>query len=342
MRTTRGVLTAALGCWLVSGPALAMEELSDEQMSQAQAQGNFNFVLEDIKLSGTPVPGEAEAGSINVVGADGSSLGLKQFQFTADNIGTLTSPLTLGTASANASVNSVLLGLIIPDGKSLGEREYLRIGFPDKAAWSNVDLAFQAVYGNPDAVDPNDRNIAAGGTPSDQLDFGHISLENLALTGHLDVSGIPAGYKIRSAKVDDGSALAPSRQGLLLNVNLEEVSLDRMLFEPGAGDGEFSASRDLVIRDFSLKNLQMTSATIEATPRGWRFAYSDPQPFTGSLGETLQPGASGHPDTASLAYDAEFPKASLTMETQMTRGQASQSRIQGVTLDHLIFNLDGQ
>ncbi|WP_148863883.1 hypothetical protein [Marinobacter fonticola] len=340
-RLTR-VLTVALSCWASAGSAIAMEKLSDGQMGQVQAQGNFNFVLENIELSGTPGPGDAEAGSINVEGADGSSLGLKQFQFTAANIGTTASPLTTGTATADASVNSTVLGIVVPDGKNLGEREYLRIGLPEKAAWNNVDLSFQALYGNPDTAAPDDRNIAAGGTPSSQLDFGHVSLDNVALTGHLDIGAIPEGYKIRSRKVEDGSALASSRQGLLLNINLEEVSVEQMLFEPGQGDGVFSPDRDLVIRNFSLENLQMTSATIETSAQGWRIAYSDPQPFTTSLGETLQPGASGHPDTASLAYDANFPKANLTMETQMTQGQASMSRIHGVTLDHLVFNLDGQ
>lgn len=342
MSRMRRAMMTALGCCLASGPVLAMEKLSDGQMSQVQAQGNFNFVLENIEFAGAAVPGEAEAGSINVEGADGSSLGMKQFQFSATNIGTTDSPLTTGSATANATVNSSLLGVVVPDGQALGDREYLRIGLPEKAAWNNVDLSFQALYGNPDTVDPEDRNVAAGGTPSSDLDFGHVSLDNVALTGHLDIGAIPDGYKIRSRKVEDGSAQAASRQGLLLNVNLEEVSIEQMLFEPGQGDGAFSPDRDLVIRNFSLENLQMTSATLETSAQGWRIAYSDPQPFTTSLGETVQPGVSGHPDTASLAYDANFPKANLTMETQMTHGQASMSRIHGVTLDHLVFNLDGQ
>lgn len=341
MNRTQHALTMALGCLLTVGPALAMEKLSDGQMSQVQAQGNFNFVLENIEFSGTAAPG-AEAGSINVEGADGSSLGMKQFQFTAAQIGTATSPLTTGSATVDASVNDSALGVIVPDGKALGQREYLRIGLPEKTAWNNVDLSFQALYGNPDVAAPTDRNIAAGGTPSSRLDFGHVSLDNLALTGHVDIGGIPDGYKIRSVKVDDGSALATSRQGLLLNINLQEVSIEQMLFEPGQGDGAFSADRDLVIRDFSLQNLQMTSATLETSAQGWRIAYSDPQPFTTSLGETVQPGVSGHPDTASPAYNPDFPKANLSMQTQMTHGQASMARIRGVTLDHLVFNLDGQ
>lgn len=352
MSRTKSALTMALGCWLASTPTIAMDKLSNEQMSEAYGQGNVNFTFENIEFAGTAVPGEAEAGSINVEAVDGSSLGLKQFQFSAANIGTRASPLTAGTVTVDGTVNEAVLPgqTVIVTDNSLGEQEYLRIGFPDKAAWNDVDLGFQALFGNPDVVDLENPNIAAGGTPSSRLNFGHVSVDNLAVTGHLDVRGIPEGYKIKSQKVDDGTSglgglFTSSRQGLLLNVNLEEVSIDELLFEPGEGDGGFTADRDLVIRDFSLQNLQLTSATIETTTEGWRIAYSDPQPFIlslGAVGEIAAPGVAGNPDTANPAFDPDFPKASLSFEAQMTHGQASTSRLQGVTLDHLVFNVDGQ
>lgn len=352
MNRTTYALTTALVCLLSPVPALAMDKLSNEQMSEAHGQGGLNFAFENIEFSGAPVPGGAAAGSINVEGVDGSSLGLKQFQFSATNIGTRVSPLTVGTVTADGTVNRAVLpgSTVIVSGNDLGEREYLRIGFPDRDAWNNVDLNFQALFGNPDVVNAEDPNITAGGTPSSRLNFGHVSVDNLAITGYLDLRGIPDGYKIKSQVIDDGTngiegLFASSRQGLLLNVNLEEVLIDELLFEPGGQDGEFTADRDLVIRDFSLENLQMTSATFETTTQGLRFAYSDPQPFVtsfGALGEIIAPGVAGHPDTANPAFNPDFPKANLNFEAQMTHGQASTSRLRGVTLDHLVFNLDGQ
>ncbi|MAL98207.1 hypothetical protein [Hydrocarboniclastica marina] len=325
--TIRTKAAIAAGCCLLSIPVLALEKMSDEQLSTVQAKGAYNFAFENIEFRGTEIPGVAEAGSINSIGTDGSSLGLKQFQFSAGSIGTLTSPLTTESVVANGSVN----------GNSMADRSYLRIGLPEAAGWNNVDIAFDAVYGNPTELDPENPNIAVGGTPSSNGRFGLVSIDDISVTGHLDVSSIPTGFKISSVHGEDGGLL--SREGLLLNVAIDELKMNQVLFEPGTANGVFDGDRDLVINNFVLENLSMNSATIETTSSGWRFAYSDPQPFKGSLGETLTPGVSGHPDTASPNYNPDFPKANLSFESQMTHSQVSESRLQGVTLDHLVFNV---
>ena len=332
MRRVEYKLAAALSLSVLSTSVLSMEKLSDEQLSNVQAKGTYNFAFDNIEFHGAAADG-AEAGSINSVATDGSSLGLTQFQFSANHIGTLTAPLTTGTSVSDASVN----------GSPLGEQTYLRIGLSELTAWSNVDIVFTALFGNPTEPDPLNPDVTAGVAPSANLELGQVTVDNLALAGHIEIAGIPEGYKIVSqSRSDEGNLLlldgresGGSRQGLLLNINLDELKIDQILLEPGQGTGYFDDSRDLVIRDFSLKNLQMTSATVETTASGWRFAYSDPQAFTGGQGETLPPGVSGHPSS----NDTSFPQASLSFETQITQSLPSQSSIQGVTLDHLVFNL---
>ena len=325
----------------VSLPSLqvnALEALSDEQLSGVNGQGQFNFAFENIKFSGKSINGVADAGSFNTVAGDGSSLRRENFQFSADSIGTRTSPLSTSAVNLNPTVNSISGGNVTKNGRSLAEQGFLHIDLPDRAGWNNVDLQYDAIYGNPTAPDPSNPNIAVGGTPSSNLDFGRITIDNIALTGSLDISGIPDGYKIESVLLDDGSRGAGSRQGFLLNVNIDELSIDQWLFETEQADGIFDADRDMVIQDFSITNLNLKSATIETTAKGFRIAYSDPQPFTQGEGLLIKSGA-GLPDVNHAAYDASRPKTNITLSTQMPHGQMSQSRIHGVTLDHLVFNL---
>ncbi|WP_250655022.1 hypothetical protein [Alkalimarinus coralli] len=321
--------------WL---PANALEALSDEQLSSVNGQGKFNFAFENIKFNGEAIDGVAEAGSFNTVAADGSSLNRKNFQFSADSIGTRSSPLSTSTVRLDPSVNSISDGDVTKNGTSLAEQDFLRIDLPDRSGWNNVDLQYDAVYGNTPDPDPGNPNIAAGGTPSDHLNFGRVTIDNIAITGSLDISGIPQGYKIESVLLDDGSRGASSREGFLLNVNIDELSIDQWLFETEQPDGVFDADRDMVLKDFSLTNLHLKSATIETTSKGYRIAYSDPQPFTKASGLIIKSGG-GFPDVEHAAYDASRPKANITLTTQMPHGQMSESRIHGVTLDHLVFNV---
>lgn len=316
----------------------ALEALSDEQLSGVNGQGKFNFALENIKFKGEAIPGVAEAGSYNTVAGDGSSLRRENFQFSADSIGTRTSPLSTSTITLNPSVNSISGGDVTKNGTSLAEQNFLRIDLPDRTGWNNVDIQYDAVYGNPTTADPNNPNIAAGGTPSNNLDFGRVSIDNIAITGSLDISGIPDGYKIESVLLNDDSRGARSREGFLINANIEEISIDQWLFETEQADGIFDASRDMVIQNFSITNLNLKSATIETTSKGIRIAYSDPQPFTVATGALIKSGG-GFPDTGHAAYDASLPKTDITFTTQMPHGQMNESRIHGVTLDHLVFNL---
>ena len=318
--------------------AFALEPLSDGQLSDVNGQGQFNFAFENIKFNGNAIDGVAEAGSYNTIAADGSSLRRQNFQFSADSIGTRASPLTTSAITLDPSVNSISGGEVTAKGTSLTEQGFLHIGLPDRAGWNNVDLQYDAVYGNPTELDLNNRNIAAGGTPSDNLNFGRITIDNIAITGSIDISGIPEGYKIKSVHLDDGSRDTSSRQGFMLNVDIDELSIDQWLFETEQADGIFDASRDMVIQDFSLTNLHLKSATIETTSKGYRIAYSDPQPFTQGEGLLIKSGA-GLPDVGHAAYDASRPKANISLSTQMPHGQMSESRIQGITLDHLVFNV---
>ncbi len=322
----------------LSFSVLALEPLSDDQLSGVNGQGQFNFAFENIKFNGNAIDGVAEAGSFNTIAGDGSSLRRENFQFSADSIGTRTSPLSTSAVRLNPTVNSISGGDVTKNGTSLAEQGFLHIDLPDRAGWNNVDLQYDAVYGNALTPDPDNPNIAAGGTPSNNLDFGRITIDNIALTGSLDISGIPDGYKIESVLLDDGSRGVGSRQGFLLNVNIDELSIDQWLFETEQADGIFDADRDMVIQDFSITNLNLKSATIESTSKGFRIAYSDPQPFTQGEGLLIKSGA-GLPDFGHAAYDASRPKTNITLSTQMPRGQMSESRIHGVTLDHLVFNL---
>jgi len=318
--------------------AIALEPLSDEQLSDVNGQGQFNFALENIKFNGNAIDGVAEAGSYNTVAADGSSLSRQNFQFSADSIGTRTSPLTTSTVTLDPSVNSISDGEVTTKGTSLAEQGFLHIGLPDRSGWNNVDLQYDAVYGNPTEIDLNNRNIAAGGTPSGNLYFGRITIDNIAVTGSLDIGGIPDGYKIESVLLDDGSRGASSREGFMLNVDIDELSIDQWLFETEQADGIFDASRDMVIKNLSISNLHLKSVTVETTSKGYRIAYSDPQPFTQGEGLLIKSGA-GLPDTSHATYNPDFPKTNISLSTQMPHGQMSQSRIEGVTLDHLIFNV---
>lgn len=335
MKTVSYGLAVLLGTSLLSAPAFSLEKMSDAQLSKVNAKGTFNFIFENIEYRGTEIPGVAKAGEINVIGTDGSSFSRRGYQYSATQIGTLDAPLTVGTSVATASVNRYdAEGLVVHNGSNLGERGYLRIGYPELAAWNNVDVSYDAVFGNPTDADPLNPNIAAGGTASTRGDLGRVSMNNFAMAGSLEIGGIPEGYKIESVKVQDSSQGAASRQGLLLNIDIQELVVEQWLFEVQQPDGIYDPSRDMVVENFSLQNLQMKSATVEASASGWRFAYHDPQPFTAG-----EPGVAGHPDLNSAAYDPNFPKASLSFETQMPHGQRSESRMQGVTLDHLVFNL---
>lgn len=325
-RKNSGLLAAGCCLLLISGPALSLEKMSDDQLSDIQARG-ANWTFENIEFRGEEGPNGAKAGSIGSVGTDGSALTLERFQFSAGSIGTRTAPLTTGSV-VSTGVDEV------------GERNYLRIGFPDRTAWDNVDLSFDALYGNPTELDAGNRNILVGGTPSDNLQFGHVSLDNIRLAGYLEIAEIPTGYTVENS-ISDGGLLGgiigePSRQGMLLNVAIDELSVEQILFEPNqGGDGIFNSNSDLVLTDFSITNLNMKSATIETRPTGWRFAYSDPLPFTGGLGETLTPGVSGHPE-------GEVPAeriATVSFGSQMTHGLPNTSRIEGFTVDHLVFNV---
>ncbi|MFD2231474.1 hypothetical protein [Alkalimarinus sediminis] len=318
--------------------AQALEAMSDEQLSGVNGQGKFNFALENIDFKGEAIPGVAEAGSFNTVAVDGSSLRRENFQFSADSIGTRTSPLSTSTVRLNPTVNSISDGNVTKNGRVLAEQDFLRIDLPDRAGWNNVDIQYDAIYSNPFVVDANNPNIAAGGTPSDKLDFGRITIDNIAVIGSLEISGIPDGYKIESVLLNDGSRGANSREGILLNANIEEISIDQWLFETEQADGIFDADRDMVIKDLSITNLNLKSATFETTSTGYRIAYSDPQPFTHPEGLLIKSGG-GFPDVGHAAYDASRPKTNITLTTQMPHGQMSQSRIHGVTLDHLVFNL---
>lgn len=323
---------------LASFSANALEALSDEQLSSVNGQGQFNFALENIKFKGQAINGVAEAGSYNTIATDGSSLSRQNFQFTADSIGTLTAPLTTSTIRLNPTVNSISNGDVTKDGTSLAEQDFLRIDLPDRAGWNNVDLQYDAVYSNPTSPDPTNPNIAVGGTPSSNLDFGRITIDNIVALGSLDIAGIPDGYKIESVLVDDGSRGAGSREGFLLNVNIDELSIDQWLFETEQADGIFDSDRDMVIKDLKITNLNLKSATIETTSQGYRIAYSDPQPFTKAEGLLIKSGG-GFPDVGHAAYDASRPKTNITLSTQMPHGQMSESRLHGVTLDHLVFNV---
>lgn len=319
-------------------PSHALEALSDEQLSGVNGQSKFNFAFENIKFIGQAVAGVAEAGSFNTVAGDGSSLRRENFQFSADSIGTRTSPLSTSTVRLNPTVNSISAGNVTKNGTSLAEQDFLRIDLPDRAGWNNVDIQYDAVYGNPSTPDLNNPNIAAGGTPSSNLDFGRVTIDNIAIMGSLDISGIPDGYKIESVLLNDDSRGARSRQGFLLNAYINELTIDQWLFETEQADGIFDAGRDMVIQNFSITNLNLKSATVETTSKGIRIAYSDPQPFTVATGALIKSGG-GFPDTAHAAYDASRPKTNITFSTQMPHGQMSESRIHGVTLDHLVFNL---
>ncbi|MFE8071229.1 hypothetical protein QQM79_09225 [Marinobacteraceae bacterium S3BR75-40.1] len=337
MTMTRRLLpfSTALGLGLVATQVMAMEPLSDEEMSQVQGQAN-HFVFENIAFVGEAGPNGEPAGSMSTVGTDGSSLRKENYSFTADSIGTFSSPLTLGAAMADFTTNSFSDGLldgllgtdVVADGDNLGEQGALRITLPEVAGWQNVDIQYDAVYGNPSRVDANNPNIAAGGTPSADEDFGRVTIDNLVLAGTIDITGIPDGYKIRSQEVQDGSTTATSRQGLMLNVAIDQLSIDRWLLESQELDGVFNPDSDILLKDFQIDNLELKAATLETTPQGYRIAYSDPQPFSDGL-----------PDTGHAAYDPDRPKANLSVTTQMTRGQASDLQIQGMTLDHLVFNV---
>ncbi len=323
---------------LTSGKGMALEALSDAELSDVSGQSTYNFLFDNIKFEGRAIDGVAEAGSYNTIGADGSGLRRQNYRFVADHIGTAASPLTTSLLTTDASVNSISEGEVTRNGTNLGEQGFLHIGLPELAAWKNVDIQYDAVYLNPSENDPNNRNIAAGGTPSEHLDFGKVTIDNLAVAGSIDIGGIPEGYKIESVIVDDGSRGAGSRQGFLLNVDIDELSIDQWLFESEQADGVFDAERDMVLKDFRLTNLHLKSATIETTEQGYRIAYSNPQAFTQDEGLLIKSGG-GFPDVNHAAYDANFPKANLTLSTQLPHGQMSESRIRGMTIDHLIFNV---
>ncbi|MCG8609967.1 MAG: hypothetical protein MI864_05475 [Pseudomonadales bacterium] len=329
---------AALLAATISSAVMALEEMTDEQMGNVEAQGITYLMFENIEFKGAEIEGVAEAGSVNDIAADGSALYRKNYQFSADTIGTRAAPLSLQAVNVDASVNSVSGGTYTQNGKNLGEVNMLRIDLSERAAWQNVDIAYNAIYGNPDTPDANNPNIRAGGTPSDNNEFGLVSIDNLSLTGRVDLAGIPEGYKIESVYVDDGSREAASRQGLLLNVAIDELVVDEWLFETEQEDGIYNADRDMVIKNFRLENVHLQSATFEATPKGIRIAYSDPQPFTPDEGLIL-PSGGGYPDINHGAYDPTFPKGNLTLQTQMPHSLPSESRIHGMTLDHLVLNI---
>lgn len=319
-------------------PVLAMESLDDEQLSGVNGMGNSHLMFEDFQFLGTAIPGLADAGQQRVEAADGSSLTMENYRMSADRIGTYTSPLTLGLRSVDVTLNSSSDGNVTRNGTNLGTRDFLSIQLPELSAWQNVDVQYNAVYGNPTTPNPNNPNIRAGGTPSDKLDFALLTLDNIALSGRIDVAGIPEGYRIRSVYVDDGSQNGGSREGFMLNVFIDELRIDQWLFESEQKDGIYNEDRDMVIKDFRLTNLHLKGATMEYTPQGLRIAYRNPQPFTKDTGLLLKSGG-GLPDTGHAAYDPSFPKANLTLTTQMPHALENQSRIQGVTLDHMVFNL---
>jgi len=338
MRPIINKIFVAVSFSVLSVSAIALEPLSDDQLSHVNGQGQFNFAFENIKFNGNAIDGVAEAGSYRTVATDGSSLTRQNYQFSADSIGTRTSPLTTSAVALDPSVNSISDGEVTTNGTSLAVQGFLHIGLPERSGWNNVDLQYDAVYGNPTEVDPNNRNIAAGGTPSNNLNFGRITIDNIAITGSLDISGIPDDYKIESVLLDDGSRGASSREGFMLNVDINELSIDQFLFETELEDGIFNPERDMVIQNLNISNLHLKSVTIETTSKGYRIAYSNPQPFTQGEGVLIKSGA-GLPDTSHAAYNPNFPKTDITLSTQMPHGQMSESRIEGVTLDHLVFNV---
>ncbi|ABC29075.1 hypothetical protein HCH_02249 [Hahella chejuensis KCTC 2396] len=316
----------ALCCLTLSAAAMAMEAMTDEELGQVDGRSGFSFAFDNVRFKGMAIDG-AEAGSINIIAADGSSLGLKEFQLSADAIGTFESPLTFSLVEMDGSlVNNSSSGLPM-----------LRIGLPGMEGWRNLDVRFNEEFGNPDVPNPDNPNIRAGGTPSEHTMLGSVSMNDISILGGVAYSGIPEGYKIESVRVDDGSSGADSRQGMLLNVDINELLIPEWLVESQVGDGVLNPATDFILYNFRLENLHLQSATFEAAPNGLRFAYSDPQPFTEDGG--IIPSGGGLPDTQHPDYDPNFPKIDLTFQAQMTQSKLNESRIHGVTLDHLIFNV---
>ncbi|MCP5208305.1 MAG: hypothetical protein H7A01_13945 [Hahellaceae bacterium] len=332
--TATGLVLALLSPTAV----LALEEMTDEQMGIVSAQSRYNYVFENIQFVGVAVAGEAEAGSVNTIATDGSALLRKNFSFTADSIGTFSNPFTTEALAINGTVNTIRDGNVTQGGNHLGDINMLNIGLPTKDAWENVDLQYEAFYINPDNPDPSNRNIAAGGTPSENTRFGLVTFDNLSITGNVGISGIPEGYKIESVYLDDGSRGASSREGLLLNVDIEELAIEQLLFETEEADGIFNPNKDIALNNFRLANLKMKSVTYEATDKGLRLAYHDPQPFTKDEGLLIKSGG-GFPDTAHAAYNPNFPKADLTFNAHVPHSLPNESRIKGLTLDHMVLNI---
>lgn len=331
---TTGLLLALLSPSVV----FALEEMTDEQMGDVSAQSRYNYVFEDIQFVGASIAGEAEAGSVNTIATDGSALLRKDYRFTAESIGTFDNPLTTESLVINGTVNTIHDGEVTRDGKNLGDINMLNIGLPTREAWKNVDIQYDAFYINPDNLDQSNRNIAAGGTPSDKTRFGLVSIDNLSVTGNIGIAGIPKGYKIESVYLDDGSRGASSREGLLLNLDIDEILIEQWLFETEEADGVFDTDKDMALSNFRLANLKMKSATFEATDKGLRLAYHNPQPFTEDEGLLIKSGG-GHPDTSHSAYDPNFPKGELTFNAHVPHSLPNESRIKGLTLDHFVLNI---
>ncbi len=323
----------------LSASAWGLEALSDAQMSDVNAQAKFNFMMENVRYLGNEIPGEAEAGSVNTIAGDGSALLRKNYRFSADAMGSKDSPFTTEAIVRDMSVNTVSKGEVTVNGTALPSHSLLLVTLPEKAAWQNVDFQYDAYYENPSVVDTRNPNIVAGGTPStEHTYFGQVSIDNLSVVGSVGIAGIPEGYKIESVYLDDGSRGAGSREGLLLDLKIDELLIEQWLFEIQNPDGVFDPERDIVLSNFRLANLHAKSATFEATEKGLRLAYHDPQPFTKDEGLILKSGG-GHPDVTHPNYDPSFPKGELTFSAHVPHSLPNESRIRGVTLDHLVFNL---
>lgn len=333
--TSTALVWAALG---VSLPAGAMEPLSDGQLGAIEAQGLVNLKLENIRFIGVAQDG-APAGSVNDIASDQSALLRDNYAFRADAIGTDSNPVRFGGGEADFTTNAYDGENVVKNGHAVGRYETLHIALPDKSAWQNVDFEYDASYRNPDVIDLNNRNIQAGGTPSSREKVAYITIDDLSIEGAVDIAGIAEGHKIRSVYVDDGSREAEtSRQGLMMNLNIKELLVKQWLFEANERDGVFDPETDIVINNFRLANMQLIGATYEMTEKGLRIAYSNPQPFTKDEGLLLKSGG-GYPDTAHSAYNPNFPKGELTLQTQMPYSLPNESRIRGVTLDHLVLNI---